>query len=154
MPPETSPERQAICNEALTWVGTPWAHMQRAKGAGVDCIQLIGAVGLARGYLTESQLKSVGYYSRQWHLHKNQEKLLNTLRAYGFSAIPAESRQPGDVLVFQYGRVVAHAGIYLGGQAVIHATLDYRRKVFVERLELPMLRRMKLAFVYPGLTPT
>lgn len=36
-----------IVAEARSWVGTPYIHQQRLKGAGVDCVGLILGVGRA-----------------------------------------------------------------------------------------------------------
>jgi cell wall-associated NlpC family hydrolase len=146
-----SEARQTICEEALSWLGTPWHHMQRCKGAGVDCIQMIGAIGLTCGYLTLEQLKSVPYYSAQWHLHKNQEKLLDTLRLFGFTEVSLEAKQPGDIVVFQYGKAIAHSGIFLGGKDIIHAPMSSPKKVVRGKLELDLGSRLRKVFVYPGL---
>ena len=40
-------ERAAVVAEAMTWIGTPWAHMAHLKGVGVDCANLPIAAGIA-----------------------------------------------------------------------------------------------------------
>src|ERR1044071_5635711 len=40
---------QDIVEEALSWVGTPFAHQQRIKGAGVDCVNFVAEVARATG---------------------------------------------------------------------------------------------------------
>ena len=44
-------QRQAVVAEALTWLGTPYHHRARVKGAGVDCGQLLAAVFEGAGVL-------------------------------------------------------------------------------------------------------
>ncbi len=36
--------RQAVIAEAVTWIGTPFHHAARVKGAGVDCLMLLAEV--------------------------------------------------------------------------------------------------------------
>ena len=43
--------RDAVVAEAKTWLGTPWRHMQRIKGVGVDCANLPAAVYEACGVI-------------------------------------------------------------------------------------------------------
>jgi hypothetical protein len=40
---------QSIVEEALSWVGTPFAHQQAAKGVAVDCANFIRQVSEATG---------------------------------------------------------------------------------------------------------
>lgn len=35
--------RLAVIESAKAWLGTPWHHMARVRGAGVDCAQLLMA---------------------------------------------------------------------------------------------------------------
>ena len=149
---ETPVIRQQIIEEALTWLGTPWQHLQRCKGAGVDCVQLIGGVGLNVGLLTLEQLKSVPPYSLQWQLHRGNEKLIDTLLRLGFTEVVVAEKRPGDVVTFQYARANCHAGIYLGESQIIHAPVEMPRKVDILRLDAGLLKRLRRAFAFPGLT--
>jgi len=36
--PEMDPRRLAVTEEARVWLGTPYHHMGRVKGAGTDCL--------------------------------------------------------------------------------------------------------------------
>jgi cell wall-associated NlpC family hydrolase len=131
---------------------TPWQHMQRCRGAGVDCVQLIGGVGLTLGLLTKEQLETVPYYSLSWHIHKGDEKLVNTLLRLGFIEVSVTNKQPGDVVTFQYARANSHAGIFLGESKIIHAPMEHPSKVTVLRLDAGLTRRLKKAFVFPHVT--
>lgn len=46
-PPKLNSE--AVLREARSWLGTPYRHMAREKGAAVDCVQFVLAVGEAVG---------------------------------------------------------------------------------------------------------
>ena len=74
--------RQAVVAEALSWLGTPYAHRQQLKSVGVDCAQLPLAVYAAAGVIGEAD---VGAYAAQWHLHRGEELYL---------APPAGARRP------------------------------------------------------------
>ena len=53
-------------SELLSWVGTPYAHMQRAKGYGADCTMFIGQCFVDCGILNDLTYE---YYSRDWFQH-------------------------------------------------------------------------------------
>ena len=39
--------------------------------------------------------------------------------------VPLADIQPGDFLLYKYGRCVSHGGIYVGDGRIIHALVDY-----------------------------
>src|SRR5262249_43477037 len=41
---ELDPRRAAVVAEAESWIGTPFHHAARVKGAGVDCLMLLAEV--------------------------------------------------------------------------------------------------------------
>ncbi len=143
--------RQRLVDEARTWVGTPFQHMQCLKSHGVDCCQIVGGVGMAVGLLTREQVKSVPYYSLQTHLHRSDSVLLTTLLSLGFTEVPKESVLPGDVLLFQYARAIAHSGIYLGGNLFVHAPSSGIKKANIVRLQGDFKDRLRKVMVYPGI---
>lgn len=145
--------RQCIIDEALSWEDTPYHHLQRCKGAGVDCIQFVVGVALNCGLLTEAQINRIPYYTDQWHLHKNEELLLNTIRTFDVCEVPIETRQPGDILIFQYGRVCNHVSIFLPNNELIHATGNGVRKVTRHSFDLSLQKRLRHCFLMPGITP-
>ena len=71
--PESS-QRAAVVAEALTWLGTPWAHRGRVKGVGVDCAQFVLAAYAGAGVI---QAFDTGEYPRDWHIHKGEERFLS-----------------------------------------------------------------------------
>ena len=36
--------REAVIREAKSWIGTPFHHAARIKGAGVDCLMLLAEI--------------------------------------------------------------------------------------------------------------
>lgn len=105
-----------IVNEALTWERTPYAHMGRIKGVGVDCgtilIEVYSAVGLCPNFDT-------GYYPMDWALHRSDERYLGFVDKY---ARRVDTFQKGDIALYKFGRCVSHSGIIINDQGnVIHA---------------------------------
>lgn len=107
-----------MVEEAKTWVNTPYHSMAKLKGIGVDCVQLLIGVyencHLIEGFDT-------GTYSHEWHLHKGEERYLQGLLLF---CDKVSSMKKGDILVYQYGRCISHAGIYIGDNQLIHAYVD------------------------------
>lgn len=128
-------ERLAIVEEARSWLGTPFHHHARVKGAGVDCINFPAAVYsavLGQPFDVHSTWKRVTgeqeSYPVQWFMH--QEKLrdayLDGLIAQGLVEISGPRKEsephnpeafleaalgPGDLVVAKLGRAFAHSGI-------------------------------------------
>jgi cell wall-associated NlpC family hydrolase len=113
--------REAICAEALTWLGTPYHDLQALKGmgGGVDCARFPLAVAQAVGLLPASYVPPT--YSPSWHLHQTDELYYRYLEAAGCLEVPWEARQPGDVLLFRFGHTASHAAILLDGGDMVHA---------------------------------
>lgn len=101
--------------EALTWERTRFHHMGRVKGAGVDCAQLLVEVYSSVGMIPRVD---VGYYPIDWHLHQSAERFVGWVKEFGHQV---HKPQPGDVLLFKYGRVVSHGAILVGDGIVLHA---------------------------------
>ena len=111
------PAREAVADEALTWLRTPYAHRQQVKGAGVDCAQFPLAVYAATGVIAPTD---AGAYCPQWHLHRGEELYLNAVLGLAREIAP-EAAGLGDFAVWRYGRTFSHGAILLQGARVIHA---------------------------------
>lgn len=108
--------RIAVVKEALTWQRTPWHHMQRVKGAGVDCAQILVAVYHECGLVPDIDL---GYYTADFHLHRGDETYLTKLLDY---TREVDTPLPGDIVGFRYGRPrISHAGIVVEWPMIVHA---------------------------------
>jgi cell wall-associated NlpC family hydrolase len=117
--------RQAVVQEARSWLGTPYHHHGRVKGVGVDCAQLLCAVFEACGLIAHVD---TGFYPVDWHLHRGEEMFSNSLMPFGIQQPDAAPRAPGDVFVFRYGRTFSHGAILVdfdteGRGLLIHSYL-------------------------------
>lgn len=126
-------DRQAVVDEALSWVGTPYHSHARIKGVGVDCAHILAAVYETAGLVPAVEL---GAYPAQWHLHRSEELYTQRLAQLGAEQLPAGFPPlPGDLGVWRFGRTFSHGGIVIEGGAnplVVHAYIG--RGVIVSRL--------------------
>lgn len=128
--------REAIVAEARTWLGTPWHHEGRVKGAGVDCAQLLiavySAVGLIDAYVPE-------HYPPDWHLHRAEPIFLNELLRH---CEPSDVGKPGDIAMFKFGQQLAHGAIVVRDKVVIHAWRNEGRVTVGELEHSPLGRKL------------
>lgn len=111
-----------IARAALPWLGTPHVNQARVRGIGVDCgMLLIGA--LEDAHVIDKDAIKIAPYSNEWHLHHSEEWFLSYVRQY-CDRIDESEMAAGDFLLYQFGRCVSHAGIYLGHNQLIHAVVD------------------------------
>ena len=110
--------RQAVVAEALSWVGTPYHHAARVKGAGVDCAMLPAAVYRAAGLIPDL---AVGPYPPDWHLHRDAERYLDIVTDHA-AEVPAPTG-PGDLVLYRWGRCFAHGAIVIAWPEIVHAVI-------------------------------
>ena len=109
-------QRLAVVAEAREWLGTPYHHMGRVKGAGTDCLMMLAEVYEAAGVVPHIE---VPFYPPDWHLHHNAERYLDGIMRYA-REIPGPPL-PGDVALFKFGRCFAHGAIVIDWPLLIHA---------------------------------
>lgn len=107
--------RQAIIDEAMTWMKTRYHHMGRVKGAGVDCLTFIVEVYERVGLVGHQEIP---FYRPDFMKHNAEDTYLAGLLEHGREV---EVPRPGDVAIFKWGRVHAHAGIIIEWPRLIHA---------------------------------
>lgn len=108
-------ERQQVVRTAWDWLGTPYHHHARVKGAGVDCANLLCAA--FAGIVGAVQL---GNYPVDWHLHRNDERFLAELERCGARRV--DEARPGDIAVFRFGRCFSHGAVIVDDRpAYVHA---------------------------------
>lgn len=113
------PRRKRILTEAEAWLGTPFHHGQLLKGAGCDCLTFLVGVFEAAEVVSRPELP---FYRPDFMQHQTEETYLNGLLAYGREVkVPL----PGDVAIFRWGRIYAHAGIVVEWPEMIHAHPNY-----------------------------
>lgn len=111
---------EKIAKAAAAWLGTPHINGAKVKGRGVDCgMLLIGCVEDA-GLLKKDSVQ-IEPYSNEWHLHHSEEWFLSYVQKY---CDEVEDIQPGDFLLYQFGRCISHGAVYAGKGRVIHAYID------------------------------
>ena len=124
------PDRAAVVAEARTWCGTPYHHMADVKGHGCDCAMLLVRVFCDLGLVESFDPRP---YTRDWHLHRGEERYLRFLLARSHEVA---APMPGDVILFKYGRCFSHGGIVSRQKplTIIHA-FHPARIVFEEEIE-------------------
>ena len=112
--------RAALVAEARSWLGTPWRHRGRIRGAGVDCAQFVIGVYAGVGLI---ELIDTGEYPRDWHIHRDTERFLAHVMPFA-REITAEQTGPGDLVLCKIGRVYSHGVIVLDWPQGIHAAVN------------------------------
>lgn len=110
-----------VVRAACAWLGTPHVNGAKIKGIGVDCGQLLIGVAEDCGAIRRGEVVTAPY-SNAWHLHRSTPFFEELVKTYcdPVDGLP----EPGDYLVYQYGRCVSHGGIYMGNDMVLHAYID------------------------------
>lgn len=107
--------REAVIEEAKTWLGTPYHHMGTVKGVGVDCGQILIKVYSEVGLVPEFD---PGYYPSDWHFHRSDEVYLEWLEKFTTST---DKPKPGDIALFKFGRCASHGAIVVDNETLIHS---------------------------------
>jgi len=139
-------QRTMIVTTALQWRNTPYQHQVGLKGVGVDCAYFVGKVAEECGFIKEFKVEP---YSIEWHLHSREEKMCEIVESFGCTE-KIDNLQYGDILIFKYGRVGSHMGIYLGDNTFIHAHLP-SKKVLVNTLIGEYQSRLHRIYEFPGI---
>ena len=138
-------ERQAVVQEALSWIGTPYHHHGRIKGpgGGVDCLMLLAEVFERCGLVDPVD---PGNYARDWHMHRNEEAYMQGLMRYAVQRPDGEQPTAGDIALFRYGRTFSHGAVVVEASpvqrkvALVHSYI--RRGVILGRMgEEPLAGR-------------
>ena len=117
----TEEDGKKIAEAALGWLGTPHINAARVRGKGVDCAKLCMAAVEDAGLMSMDTIRMEGY-GNEWHLHQSGEKMLEVFQRY---CSPVDTLQPGDFLLYQYGRCVSHAGVYIGDGVICHSLVNH-----------------------------
>jgi cell wall-associated NlpC family hydrolase len=110
--------RAAIVAEALSWVSTPYHHSGRIKGVGVDCAMLPAEVMERVGLIPHINPE----YAHDAMYHEDAEAYLAWVLPYA-REIEREQAQPGDLIVFRFGRTYSHSAIVINMPMCIHAAI-------------------------------
>lgn len=115
--------RAKIVAEAQSWIGTPYVSngMIKGKRGGTDCAMLLVGVYGNLGLIPKEF--DPRPYPPYWHVHKSEERYLGAILAFvtEVAGPPIRAPLPGDVVLFQIGRLFAHGAIVTDWPNVIHA---------------------------------
>ncbi|BCZ13651.1 C40 family peptidase [Acinetobacter baumannii] len=111
-------KNELAVQEALTWLGTPYHHQGRVKGVGVDCGTLICEVYEKVGLIPH--IPSPKNYSLDWHLHQTKQIYLEHVKQWCYQVYEP---QPGDIVLYQFGKCINHGAIVVEWPTIIHANL-------------------------------
>jgi NlpC/P60 family putative phage cell wall peptidase len=111
--------RARVVAAARRWLSTPYHDGAMVHGHGVDCAMLARAVYAEAGVIPPIPIEP---YSPQWYLHRSEEKYLAYVLDYS-REIPEAEAQPGDIVLYQYGRCFSHGAIIVdpAWPSIIHA---------------------------------
>ncbi|PHR59339.1 MAG: peptidase P60 [Robiginitomaculum sp.] len=142
-----APTRAMICDEALTWIGTPYLHQASAKHAGCDCLGLVRGVWRAFYGKEPIQLPS---YSPDW-AEINGAETLKHAADNCLSPIAFSQMQSGDVILFRMnvGAPAKHMAIMLDDVFIVHAY--WGRSVTKSRLAPFWRSRRAYAYRFPNI---
>jgi NlpC/P60 family putative phage cell wall peptidase len=149
--------REAIVKEARTWIGTPFHHQGRMKGAGCDCIGMVlGALHRAgaRSRVRDSAGNPIAFTDfdqTDYAPDPNSQRLKETLDRH-LEPVNLDKIAPGDVLLFRVIHLPQHVGIVadhpMGGLSLIHA-YSAAGKVVEETLSHSWITRVIASYRVP-----
>lgn len=128
--------RQAVIDEAMSWVGTPYMSNARVKGlnGGVDCLTFVAGVYENAGVIDRLPIP---HYPPDWHLNQDAELYLigkdDTPGMLHFCREIFTPPKPADIVLWKFGHCFAHAAIVVEWPIVIHAWAE--RAVACENTE-------------------
>lgn len=109
--------RESICQEALTFLNTPYHVLGMLKGAGVDCMTLLILIYSNVGLIDIFKPQS---YSPDFLFHKNEEDYLNGVSKFG--KLTTEYKK-GNIILYKFGRCVSHSAVIINEieGTIVHA---------------------------------
>ena len=143
-----TPFQNSIVEEARSWIGTPYIHQASCKGAGTDCLGLLGGIWRV---IHGPEPEKVPPYTQDWSEPERDEVLLRAAFRWLRPVAPG-AEAPGQVLLFRMraGSVAKHLGIT--GPLMPHPTFIHAytgHGVVESPLSEPWARRVVARFEFP-----
>ncbi len=139
--------RDMVIDEILTWLGTPYHHLGRAKGVGVDCAGLIIGVAHALGISCEFD---VGNYSPLPDSKMMKGHLDNYLER-----IELKDARSGDILFMRFMSEPQHLAFVCeyeeGIKTIIHSFAQVRKCV-KHHYDVDWKKRTICAYKFKGVS--
>ena len=116
--------RTQLCSKAKIWknLKVPYQH-RGASRRGCDCTGLVIGILRELGYLKEYVIRK---YPQDWNLHAMADNYI--LEELSKFAVAVESPEIGDLVLFYFGKCVAHVGIVIENGLFIHCYRKSRCK--------------------------
>lgn len=111
-------QREAVIQEAMTWLRTPHHNGARMKGHGVDCGQFPIAVYSACGLIPPI---TTDPYPPDFHMHKDREWYLEIVNTWGRELPEGAPLKKADFVLYKIGRIFSHGAIVIDWPHIIHA---------------------------------
>lgn len=105
--PLTRAQREALYDEAKSWLGTPYRGHSCVKKHGADCGQLIYGIFRGRGF---HELELPTDYSLQVAQHRTSTEYIEVIDRF-FRPITEAQAQLGDLVVYEIGKAYSHAAL-------------------------------------------
>lgn len=140
--------RADIVAAARRYIGTPYHHMGRTPGVGLDCAGVLIAVG------RELRLVAVDFDVPNYVPQPDGVSLLQWCRVH-MTPVPRNAMRPGDAIVLRPGvrpQHMALLGDYVhGGLSIIHSSYEaHPPRVIETRLMFSQVLRFVAAFALPS----
>ena len=110
--------RNKVVVEAKSWVGTPHRHYTLNKGLGTDCGMFIIGVYAKLGLIKEEK---PDFYPEDWAWHKPVGEMFELIVQKYCVEIKKEEMQPGDLILYQFGKCLSHSSLLLKDDFIIHS---------------------------------
>ena len=117
----TKNKRKKIAEAAKEWLGTPHINAHKQKGVGVDCARLPEACIEDAGLAYQDFANVPTDYTSDWFLRDGENIMLPFFKKYCTEIQSVADIQEGDFLLYQIGRQIGHAAIYIGNNEIIHS---------------------------------
>ncbi|HEU5231963.1 MAG TPA: NlpC/P60 family protein [Terriglobales bacterium] len=114
--------RDRVREIARSWLGTPYHHMGRIKGVGVDCAMFPLEVYREAGLIGDIEIP---FYPPDWHLHRSEEIYLKIVQQRALELRGHAPPEPGDFVLYQFGRTWSHGAIVVDWPVIIHAVVQH-----------------------------
>ena len=143
--------REDAVRVGRTYIGTPFQHMGRVPGVGLDCAGVL--VCVAR----ELKLVAPDFDTLTYSAVPDGSSMLKWCSEY-MTPIPRANMRPGDVVLLITDESPQHLGLLgdyrYGGLSIIHAAALARPPRVIEtRLMFSRVQRFVSAFALPGIFP-
>jgi cell wall-associated NlpC family hydrolase len=150
-------QRRAFVEEAMSWVGTPYALGAHLKGAGIDCGLFLVEMLIAGGFAGRADFDDLGVFSHDWYNHSQSERYLLKLLKHANKVMASVAYRvlagalPGDLVITKTNGSPRfnHGGVVVAWPRVIHAVLPRVEAADASRHELWAYREVEIHSPWP-----